>query len=449
MRSDGCNALVFVGTYGLEFGSLRSALRSPASRSFPSATGSGSRQLSELLRAHRGALVLADGDVIAGAINPVDWVESLAPTTVTEAATDPELPAVLLYTSGTTSAPKAVILRHRHLSSYVLSTVELASADDDAAALISVPPYHVAGVANLLSNVYAGRRCVVLPSFTPSAWLDTVRGERVTHALVVPTILARLTEQLDGSPADVPTLRSLAYGGARTPATVLERALVCFPAVDFVHAYGLTETSSTIAVLGPEDHRRALVSADPQDRARLGSVGRPIPGVEVAIRDGSGEALDAGRDGRIWLRGEQISGEYVGAASALDADGWFDTRDRGRLDLEGYLFIEGRDDDTIIRGSENIAPAEVEDVLLRHPAVADAVVVGVPDEEWGQVIAAVVVLGDGSTTVPPDLAGWARAQLRGSRALGRIEAWKALPRTDTGKVILVRARPGRAEPART
>ena len=158
--------------------------------------------------------------------------------------------------------------------------------------------------------------------------------------------------------ARVPGLRSLAYGGARMPATVLERALRAFPTTDFVNAYGLTETSSTIAVLGPDDHRDAL-GGDEVARGRLASVGRLVPGIEVDVRDGE-----------IWVRGEQVSGEYLGLGGSLDDEGWFPTRDRGWVDEDGYLFIEGRADDTIIRGGENIAPAEIEDVLLQHPGVA-------------------------------------------------------------------------------
>jgi acyl-CoA synthetase (AMP-forming)/AMP-acid ligase II len=392
--------------------------------------------LAALTANHPHALLLADEDSsVAEAIDPDRWLDGLAieAAATHEAPFDPELPAALLYTSGTTAAPKAAILRHRHLCSYVIGTVELGGAAPDDASLVAVPPYHVAGLANLLTNLYAGRRCIVLGSFEPGRWLATVRSEGATNALVVPTMLARLVDHLDGAPAATPTLRSLAYGGARTPAGVLERALAAFPGVDFVHAYGLTETSSTVAVLSPDDHRAAVATGDPAARARLGSVGRPIAGVEVEVRDADGSPLPPGAVGRICLRGEQISGEYVGAAAALDGDGWFDTRDRGHLDDAGYLFVEGRDDDTIIRGGENVAPAEIEDVLLDHPLVKDAVVVGLPDEEWGQRIAAAVTTS--APTDPAEIAVFARARLRSSKAPEHIEIWPDLPRTDTGKVV--------------
>ena len=329
---------------------------------------------------------------------------------------DDELPAVVLFTSGTTSKPKGAVLRHSNLVTYVLQTVEFAAADEDDAALISVPPYHVAGVGTVLTNTFAGRRMMYLPDFTAPEWLATVREEGISQAMVVPTMLARLVDHLGGGAADVPALRSVAYGGARMPRPVLEKALTCLPGVGFTNAYGLTETSSTIAVLGPDDHRDALAAADPAVRERLGSAGRLVPGVEGQIRDEPGAVLPAGQPGQLWVRGSQVSGEYLGSGSVLDDEGWFPTRDQGWLDSDGYLFIAGRADDTIIRGGENIAPAEIEDVLIAHPAVKDVAVVGVPDEEWGTRIVAVVVAepgagldgGTSGTTSGPGCAARAR-----------------------------------------
>jgi acyl-CoA synthetase (AMP-forming)/AMP-acid ligase II len=351
-----------------------------------------------------------------------------------DAQADPDATAVLIYTSGTTSEPKGVVLRHHNLVSYVLGTVEFAAAGEDEAALMSVPPYHIAAVSNVLTNLYAGRRCLTLHSFTPGEWLELVRAEEVTNAMVVPTMLARIMDapDLDRS---VPGLRALAYGGAKMPPRVIERALRAWPHVDFVNAYGLTETSSTIAILGPDDHRAAFTADDPRVRARLASAGRPVPSIELEIRDEDGNVLPAGESGRIWVRGDQVSGEYAGHGSSVDERGFFDTRDQGRLDAGGYLFVEGRVDDTIIRGAENIAPAEIEDVLLRHPDVADAAVVGVPDEEWGQRVEAVVVAAAGADLDPEELRGYVRERLRGSKTPDRIACWPELPRTPTGKVI--------------
>ena len=184
------------------------------------------------------------------------------------------------------------MLRHRHLLAYVLNTVEFGSAADGDAALVAVPPYHVAGLANLLTNLYAGRRVVYLAAFGAGEWLETVRREKITHAMVVPTMLARIVAEVPGADAGTPTLRSLAYGDARAPRSVVERALRIFPGTGFVNAYGLTETASSVAVLSPEDHRAALTSDDPAVRdsrlalcalalrvlvTGLGLLGVPVP----------------------------------------------------------------------------------------------------------------------------------------------------------------------------
>ena len=432
IRSHGAKHLAFVGASGDAFPISLFASAWAGVPFIPLNYRSSQEQLCALLASHEDVLVVADESAapsLAGAAASILTVDGWSKLTTEPVEAEPSLTdgediAVLLYTSGTTAAPKAVVLRHRHLSSYVIGSVEFAGADDADATLVSVPPYHIAGVANVLSNVYSARRLVYLPAFTPDAWLDTVRDEGITHAMVVPTMLARVVDSLgEGSVASTPTLRSLAYGGARMPATVLEAALRAFPATDFVNAYGLTETSSTIAVLGPDDHRAAL-AGDAAALQRLGSVGRLVPGIEVDIRDGE-----------IWVRGEQVSGEYLGRGSAVDVDGWFPTRDRGRVDEEGYLYIEGRSDDTIIRGGENIAPAEIEDVLLIHPAVRECAVVGVPDDEWGQRIAAAVVCRLGVTVDADELREFALARLRTSKTPDLIVFRDDLPHTETGKLL--------------
>ncbi|MFF7468667.1 AMP-binding protein [Streptomyces sp. NPDC008092] len=383
----------------------------------------GEDQSAALLERHPGAVVLRPGDLDAllAPSGDADW----RPT-----PDDRDATAVTLYTSGTTSAPKAALLRHRHLLAYVFNTQDFGSADVDDATLVALPPYHVAGLMNLLTNLYAGRRIVYQASFEAADWLATVRSERVTHAMLVPTMLARVTAELGERQAGTPTLRSLAYGGARTPRPVVERALRQFPETGFVNAYGLTETASSICVLGPDDHRQALAAEDPAVRARLGSVGRPLPGIEVEIRDEDGKVLDAGETGLVFVRGEQISGEYAGGR-VLDDRGWFATRDRGRLDGAGYLFVEGRADDTIIRGGENIAPAEIEDVLLRYPGVREAAVLGVADPEWGQRLVAVLV-GSGD---PADIRAFVLRHLRSSKTPDLVVFRPELPRTATGKLL--------------
>jgi acyl-CoA synthetase (AMP-forming)/AMP-acid ligase II len=351
---------------------------------------------------------------------------------------DPESVAIVLFTSGTTSQPKAVELSHNNLTSYVTGTVEFESAEPTDAALICVPPYHIAGVGAALSNLYAGRKMVYLPNFDAREWVRLINDERVTTATVVPTMLDRIVTALDNDGHRLPSLRNLAYGGSRVGLPLVRRALELLPHVGFVNAYGLTETSSTIAVLTPDDHRAAQAAADASEikvAKRLGSVGRPVPGIELQIRDKDGTVLGPGETGELFVRGEQVSGRYTGIGSVLDEDGWFPTRDVALLDEEGYLFIGGRSDDTIIRGGENIAPAELEEVLIEHPQVRDVAVVGVEDPQWGQAIVAVVVPAAGIDPDPEQLREHVRKSLRGSRTPDRVVFRDELPTTPTGKVL--------------
>ncbi len=445
IRDAGADALLYLAVNGPAFPVALFAAAKAGVPLVPVNYRLGEEQLDQLLANHPKALGIAgpgeaDALVRAGirTLSVDEWLEAAAQRCEDGAdlglEVDPGSTAVTIYTSGTTSAPKGVLLRHENLVSYVLGTVEFAGADGDEAALMSVPPYHIAAVANVITNLFAGRRTIVLQQFAPAEWLELVRGEGVTNALVVPTMLARI---MDAGEVDlaVPSLRTLAYGGAPMPQTVVERAISAWPHVDFVNAYGLTETSSTIAVLGPDDHREAIAATDPAARARLSSVGRVIPAVDLEIRDELGQPLGPGEVGRIWVRGEQVSAEYAGIGKALDERGFFDTRDQGWVDADGYLFIGGRADDTIIRGAENIAPAEIEDVMLRHPDVADVVVVGVPDEEWGQRIEAAVVLREGAQPDAEALREYVRSKLRGSKTPERIRFWGELPRTETGKLL--------------
>ena len=347
--------------------------------------------------------------------------------------------AIVLFTSGTTSQPKAVELSHNNLTSYITGTVEFESAGADDAALICVPPYHIAGVSAALSNLYAGRKMVYLPNFD---------ADRMGAA----------GQRRAGSPprrwcppcwtASSPCWRRAATSCRRCatwPTAVRRwvcrwcaRALELLPGVGFVNAYGLTETSSTIAVLTPDDHRAAhaaISSGDAAAAKRLGSVGQPVPGIELQIRDDEGKVLGPGETGELFVRGEQVSGRYTGIGSVLDENGWFPTKDIALLDEEGYLFIGGRSDDTIIRGGENIAPAELEEVLIEHAHVRDVAVVGVEDPQWGQAIVAVVVPAVGIDPDPEELREHVRKSLRGSRTPDRVVFRDELPTTPTGKVL--------------
>ena len=344
--------------------------------------------------------------------------------------------AAQIFTSGTTGTPKAALLRHANLMGYILGTVEFMSADEDDAQLVCVPPYHIAGISTLLSNMYAMRRIVMLPAFEPTAWLQLAAEEKATNAFVVPTMLARIIETLgDSDGAQLSNLKSIAYGGGRMPPELIEKVMGILPDTNFTNAYGLTETSSTIALLGPDDHREAFASDDPKVRARLGSVGKPLPTIELEIRDEDGKVLPAGEAGEIYVRGEQVSGEYR-EKSALDADGWFPTRDAGYLDEEGYLFLSGRADDVIVRGGENISPGEIEDVLATHPAIADSAAVGIPSVEWGEAVGvAIAIRKDHAQPSEDELKKLVKDRLRSSRVPEKIVFLDELPYNEMGKLL--------------
>jgi fatty-acyl-CoA synthase len=397
--------------------------------------------LGRILERAAPAVAIVDDDMVERArgvegLTVIPVRAFLAASTRTDAAAAPKGGgdiAILLFTSGTTGEPKAAVLRHANLTSYVMSTVEfLGAAFDGQAGLISVPPYHIAGISAVLTSIYAGRRIVQVHQFSPESWVEAAAAGSVSHAMLVPTMLGRVLDVLDRTGQDLPALRHLSYGGGRMPAPLIERAMQLLPQVDFVNAYGLTETSSTIAVLTPDDHRRCLASDDPNVRRRLGSVGKPLPILELRITAEDDSPCPPGTLGEIWVRGEQVSGEYLGH-SAIRENGWFPTNDHGWMDEEGYLFVEGRLDDVIVRGGENISPGEIEDVLRQHPAVADVGVVGIPDDEWGEKIGAFVVARE--PVEGAELKDFVRARLRSTKAPEAVRFLDELPYNETGKLL--------------
>jgi acyl-CoA synthetase (AMP-forming)/AMP-acid ligase II len=368
-----------------------------------------------------------------------DGLSKLSPASaITGPAFDGEAPdtegaiAVELFTSGTTGEPKSALLRHSNLMAYVFGTVEFMSAEEDEAALLTVPPYHIAGIVAVLSSTYAGRRMVQLPSFTPEGWIDLARAEKITNAFLVPTMLQRIVETADGS-LDLPNLRNVAYGGGKMPRETIEAAMTLLPNVNFTNAYGLTETSATICMLSPDDHRNAFHSDDPAIKRRLGSAGIPIPTIELQVRREEGSVCETEETGLVWVRGDQVSGEYKGLGSQLDAEGWFPTKDRGFVDTEGYLFIDGRADDVIVRGGENISPGEIEDVLRTHLAVKDVAAIAIADTEWGEAVGVALVCT--SDVTDSELCDLVRANLRSSRVPSVIKRMDELPYNETGKLL--------------
>ena len=379
------------------------------------------------------AQFITDTDRTGEGLNVLSLSESLSGTIYDGDAPDIEGGvAVELFTSGTTGEPKSAVLRHDNLMAYIFGTVEFMSAGEDEAALLTVPPYHIAGIAAVLSSTYAGRRMVQLPQFTPEAWIDLAQRENVTNAFLVPTMLQRIVEAA-GDKLDLPAMTNIAYGGGKMPRETIERAMALMPHVNFTNAYGLTETSATICMLGPDDHRAAFASDDPAIRRRLGSAGKPIPTIELEIRREEGGLCEPEETGLVWVRGDQVSGEYKGMGSQLDEEGWFLTKDRGFVDAEGFLFIDGRADDVIVRGGENMSPGEIEDVIRAHPAVKDVAAVAVPDTEWGEAVGvALVCMSDVEDNEICDLV---RSNLRSSRVPSVIQRWDELPYNETGKLL--------------
>lgn len=345
---------------------------------------------------------------------------------------DDEAVAVELFTSGTTGEPKSAVLKHKNLMAYILGTVEFMSAGAEESVLLSVPPYHIAGIAAVLSSSYSGRKIVQLPNFSAEAWMRLVIKEKITNAFLVPTMLKRIVEKFDDN-LSLPSLKNVAYGGGKMPRSVIERAMKLLPHVNFTNAYGLTETSATICMLGPEDHRSAFNSSDTLIKRRLSSAGRPIPSIELIIKNDEGNICLPEELGNVWVRGEQVSGEYKGIGSKLDSEGWFPTKDRGFLDSDGYLFIDGRADDVIVRGGENISPGEIEDVVRTHPNVEDVAAVAVKDIEWGEAVGLVIVAS--SPIEDDEIIKLVRTKLRSSRVPSTIKYMDELPYNETGKLL--------------
>jgi acyl-CoA synthetase (AMP-forming)/AMP-acid ligase II len=348
--------------------------------------------------------------------------------------------SVLMYTSGTTSLPKGVMLTFGDFTAYVVGTVEMADGEPRGTALCCVPLYHIAGATNIMTSVWTGRRLVLLKQFDAREWLGAVERERVTHAFVVPTMLKQVIDHPSFASFDLSSLTNLSYGGAPMPFSVIRRALECFPrSCGFVNAFGQTETTSTLTVLGPEDHRlTGDPAADEHLLRRLKSIGRPLPDVEVKVADESGATLPANEMGEILVRTPRVMKGYAGeveGGAKLEPDGFLHTRDLGFIDEDGYVFLVGRKDDMIIRGAENIAPAEVEATLQSHSAVEEVAVLGLPDVEWGQIVAAAVVLRPGASTKAEELSEFCRDRLASFKRPEVIHIVEALPRNPLGKIL--------------
>jgi acyl-CoA synthetase (AMP-forming)/AMP-acid ligase II len=357
-----------------------------------------------------------------------------------EAEVDGEDVNILMYTSGTTGRPKGVMLTYGDFVSYVCGHTELADGTPRGATLLCVPLYHIAAVTSMMTSAFAGRRLVILRQFDPQSWLAAVQREHITHAFLVPTMLKRVLEHADFAPSVCASLEVLAYGAAPMPLPVIRRAIERFPAtVGFVNAFGQTETTATVTMLLPEDHR---LEGAPQDMERtlrrLASIGRPLSDVEVRVVGPDGANVARGAVGEIAIRSSRLMKGYcspVEAGGQTLVDGWLHTRDMGWMDEDGYLYLAGRKDDMIIRGGENIAPAEVETVLQAHPDIEEAAVLGAPDVDWGERVMAVVVPRPGRVLTAEGVIDWCHQRLASFKKPDRVVFVSELPRNPLGKVL--------------
>jgi acyl-CoA synthetase (AMP-forming)/AMP-acid ligase II len=277
--------------------------------------------------------------------------------------------------------------------------------------------------------------------FEVKEWMETAQGEQATRAMLVPTMLKRIIDDPDFTSYDLRSLRVITYGAAPMPFEVIKKAIQVMPWVRFINAFGQTETASTIAALGPEDH---IIEGTEEEREKklkrlASSIGRPLPDVEVKTLDENGNMVPPGEVGEIVVRGPRVMTGYWGdeqkTSQVLTSDGWLHTADMGWIDEEGYIYLAGRADDMIIRGGENISPEEVEDVLHSHPKVEEVAVIGAPDPEWGQQPRAIVVLKKGEQAVPEEIIEYCHSRLAGFKRPRSVIFVDSLPRNQMGKVL--------------
>jgi acyl-CoA synthetase (AMP-forming)/AMP-acid ligase II len=377
------------------------------------------------------AIILVDA-AQAGAPAFDDWIRGFDADSAMHAV-DPDDIALQLYTSGTTGFPKGALLSHRQL----LGTIEKGRLtgeawgfwDGDDVALVAMPLFHIGGSGWALHALEAGATMVILPRPDIAGIVDAVARHRITRMFAVPAVLLAICQYLDAAPADLTALTELYYGASPIPLDVLRRSMVAFPNAGFIQCYGATETCGTVVYLPPGDH-------DVAGNARMRGCGKPFPGNDIKIIDTNGHSLGPGEVGEICIRSVSVMTGYhrnpQATAKAVD-DGWYHSGDAGYRDADGYLYIHDRVKDMIVSGGENIYPAEVENALHEHPAVADCAVIGVPDERWGEAVKAIVV-AKGEVS-PAELITFARTRIAGFKVPKSIDFIDVLPRNASGKIL--------------
>ncbi|HEX6567528.1 MAG TPA: AMP-binding protein, partial [Acidimicrobiales bacterium] len=344
--------------------------------------------------------------------------------------------AFQLYTSGTTGLPKGVMLTNDNFFKGVGGIAQQWRFTEDSVNLAMMPMFHIAGAGWAMVGLYHGCRTVVLRDVDPARILQVIPEFGVTNAFMVPAVIQFLLVTPGVESTDFSSLRTLVYGASPITDQVLVRGIDTF-GCEFIQVYGLTETTGAITQLDGADH-------DPENRPHLlRSCGRPYPWVEIRAVDGAGDDVPVGQVGELWTRSHQNMAGYwnnpSATAEAVTPDGWFRTGDAGYLDAEGYVYLHDRVKDMIVSGGENVYPAEVENVLMKHPAVDDVAVIGVPDATWGEAVKAIVVLAPGSAVgadaIETDLIAFARESLAGYKLPKSVDVADVLPRNPSGKLL--------------
>jgi acyl-CoA synthetase (AMP-forming)/AMP-acid ligase II len=348
---------------------------------------------------------------------------------------------MLLFTSGTTGRPKAVPLRHDAFVTYALENVEPASPDIEERSILTVPLYHVAGIQAMLPAIYGGRTLIMMPQFELKEWFATVEREKATRAMLVPTMLKWIVNSPDFGHYDLSSLSVITYGAAPMPFEVIKKAIEVMPNVQFINGYGQTETASTLTTLGPEDHRIEGTEEEKQKKwKRLkSSIGKPLSDVQIRVVGDSEETLPPHTVGEILAKGPRIMSGYwedeKKTAQTMTADGWLRTGDLGFVDEEGYVYLTGRADDLIIRGGENIAPAEVEEAINAHPNIEESAVIAIPDPEFGQQPYAYCVLKRGTICTAEEVIEFSRQKIASFKCPKGISFIDEIPKNAVGKVL--------------
>lgn len=378
----------------------------------------------------RTLVYVGDGDTPEGMLNYEQVLSAAAPVADTgRAGTDL---AVVMYTGGTTGFPKGVMLSHESLTANALALVAAGATSSEGRALLIAPMFHIAIGALIFGHVLVGGTNIVVPMFTPPATLQAMQEHRITHTLLVPTMIQLTVDHPDADRFELSSLQMMTYGGSVISEPVLRRAMKRFPNAGFMQAYGMTELSPCATYLSPADHRGE--SGKP---GLLRSAGRPTLTTEVRVVDEQGIEVARGTVGEVAVRGANVMLGYWNkpeqTAAALRG-GWMHTGDGGYMDEDGYLYIVDRMKDMIVSGGENVYSAEVENALAQHPAVGASAVIGIPSEQWGEAVHAVVMLKPGAKVSAEELTEHCRNLIAGYKCPRTVEFRDALPMTGAGKI---------------